>query len=148
MIPRIRICPPLRLPSQAYYVIKEIGFTIENGQPNLVKVTDLSGIQLGIGLATESGNLICTENNVITDIEGDQDEIITYDVADKVYLAISRNGGETYGSFWGKDMNFTGNYISRFRYQRCGHANDASIQLRFTGTSRFVVGDGEALIYE
>lgn len=148
VIPRIRICPPLRLPSQAYFIIKEIGFTIENGQPNPVTVTDLSGLQVGTGLATESGNLICTESNIIIDVEGDQNEIITYDVADKVFLAISRNGGETYGSFWGKDMNFTGNYISRFRYQRCGHANDASIQLRFNGTSRFVVGNGECLIYE
>ena len=33
-MPRIRICPPLRLPSQRMFICKSIGFTIENGQPN------------------------------------------------------------------------------------------------------------------
>lgn len=35
-IPRIRICPPLRLPNQRWYVGKSLGFTIENGQPNTI----------------------------------------------------------------------------------------------------------------
>ncbi len=32
---RIRVCPPLRLPDQRYYIAKSLGFTIENGQPNM-----------------------------------------------------------------------------------------------------------------
>lgn len=146
VIPRIRICPPLRLPSQAYFVIKEIGFTIEMGQPNPVTTTEIEGV--GLQLATEAGVLICTEASVIIDAEGEIGLTVITNVADKVYLAISRNGGETYGSFWAKDMNPTGHYINRFRYQRCGHANDASIQLRFTGTSRYTATNGEVLLYE
>ena len=34
-IPRIRITPPLRLPSQAMYIIKSLGFTVESGQLNV-----------------------------------------------------------------------------------------------------------------
>ncbi len=33
-IPRIRICPPIRLPSQNYFIANSLSFTIENGQPN------------------------------------------------------------------------------------------------------------------
>lgn len=43
-IPRIRICPPIRLPNQRPYIIKSIGFTIEQGQdnPDLTMAVDLS----------------------------------------------------------------------------------------------------------
>jgi len=43
-IPRIRITPPLRLPSQAMFIIKSLGFTVESGQPNsdLTQSIDLS----------------------------------------------------------------------------------------------------------
>ena len=34
-IPRIRITPPVRLPSQRYFIAKSLGFTIENGQKNI-----------------------------------------------------------------------------------------------------------------
>ena len=148
VIPRIRICPPLRLPSQAYFIIKEIGFTMEMGQPNPLTITVIDDAEVGIQLATESFKSICTESGIIIDVEGDTNTTTTFDSTNKVYLAISRNGGETYGSFWEKDMNPTGHYINRFRYQRCGHANDASIQLRFTGTSRYVATNGEVIIYE
>src|ERR1019366_1685077 len=35
-MPRIRICPPIRLPSQRMFICKSVGFTIENGQPNTI----------------------------------------------------------------------------------------------------------------
>lgn len=35
-LPRIRVCPPLRLASQRYFICKSLGFTIENGLPNRI----------------------------------------------------------------------------------------------------------------
>lgn len=34
MMPRVRICPPIRLPSQRMFIAKSLGFTIEAGQSN------------------------------------------------------------------------------------------------------------------
>lgn len=148
-IPRIRITPPLRLPDQRYYVAKSLGFTIENGQPNRFRtvttyqnagiVIDTEGL---VNIATEGGTLLTTQG---TEAEANA----TYVTASEtVELAISRNGGETYGTFWGKDMNPTGKFKSRFIFQRLGHANDSTYQLRFTGYGRYVVCDGEVSIYQ
>ncbi len=148
-IPRIRITPPLRLPDQRYYIAKSLGFTVENGQPNRFRtittfqnadiVIDTEG---DINIATEGGTLICTENRVA-------EPNATYVYASEVVsLAISRDGGETFGTFWGKDMNPTGKFKSRFIYQRLGHANDSTYQLRFNGLGRFVVTDGIVEIYQ
>lgn len=43
-LPRIRICLPFRLPTQRMFIIKSIGFTIENGEPNAsnLEAVDLS----------------------------------------------------------------------------------------------------------
>lgn len=148
-IPRIRICPPLRLPSQRYYVAKSLGFTVENGQPNtirIVKTFDSSGDIIStedlFNIACENGDILVTE----------QDNPIPSHVheyaSEQINLAVSRDGGMTFGSFWGKDMNRTGNYKSRFIYQRLGHANDSTYQIRFNGYSRFCATDGICEIYE
>lgn len=146
-IPRIRICPPLRMPNQRYFIIKSIGFTIENGLPNTIrKVNQITNI--GDDLSTEDLIFLTTEDGNLIEIEKDQ-VFVTYEYSsNKVSLAISRNGAQTFGSFWEKDMNHTGGFASRFIWQRLGHANDASIQIRFNGTQRFTATNGEIEIYE
>ena len=148
-IPRIRITPPLRLPDQRYYIAKSLGFTVENGQPNKFRtVTTYQNADVVIdtegatNIATEGGTLICTENRI-------PEPNATYIYASEVVsLAVSRDGGETFGTFWGKDMNPTGKFKSRFIYQRLGHANDSTYQLRFNGYGRFCVTDGLVEIYQ
>jgi hypothetical protein len=148
-IPRIRITPPLRLPTQRYFIIKSLGFTIEQGQPN--KVTNHAIIQADhIQLTTESGNLIGTQDGNIIGTESEENPTVVADFItsdSNVYLAISRNGGQTFSSFLPMPMNPTGKYKSRFIYQRLGQANDATFQLRFVGPDRFVVTDGIVEIY-
>ena len=109
-IPRIRICPPLRLPSQRMFIVKSIGFTLENGEPNLVD---------------SYGN-----------------------VSEAIDMSISRDGGASYGNSWRTPMNVTGKRRSRFIKQRCGQANDLTVQFRFSGYGRFVIFDGVAEIYQ
>ncbi len=68
--------------------------------------------------------------------------------SEAVDLSISKDGGESFGNSWRKEMNPTGHRRSRFRYQRCGQANDLTCQFRFSGFKRFVVVDtGVATLY-
>jgi hypothetical protein len=148
-IPRIRITPPLRLPDQRYFIIKSLGFTIENGQPNIITTVVVPSPQ-GTPIATESGIQIATESGSIIDTEGENlipAAVYTYS-ASSVSLAISRDGGENFGSFWKLDMNATGQRKSRFIYQRLGQANDCTFQLRFNGFGRFICTEGQVEVYK
>lgn len=66
----------------------------------------------------------------------------------EISLAVSRDGGETFGNFYSLQMNPTGQFKSRFIYYRLGVANDSTYQLRFNGVGRFVVTDGEVGIFQ
>ncbi len=149
-IPRIRVVPPLRLPTQRMYILKSVGFTIENGQPNTVTVspgvTEQQGGELStegrIQLATEGAKGLQTEADLVTVIS----EYVTY--SENVDLSISRDGGESFGNSLRLNMNPVGKRRSRFVFQRLGQANDCTIQLRFNGKGRFVVcGEGVAELY-
>ena len=152
-IPRIRITAPFRLPSQRYFIVKSLGFTIEQGQPNQVTYNTVysdtyqaittESNQTGSIITTEDGLYICTEQ------EASQNPVAYYTTTQAaVYLSTSRNGGQTFGSFYPKNMNPTGDYKSRFIFQRLGQANDITFQLRFVGLTRFVVFDGEIEVYQ
>jgi len=146
VIPRIRICPPLRLPDQLYYTITSLGFTVENGQPNRMYNTMLT-LGAGSDITTEDGSLLSTESGVDLITEFSTTSIVGTSLTEEINLAVSRNGGMTFGSFWTKYMNPTGGFKSRFIYQRLGIANDSTFQLRFNGYGRFVVTDGLVDIY-
>lgn len=146
-LPRIRITPPMRLPSQRYYICKSLGFTIENGQPNSL-YNYSTETNDNIALSTESNAMILTENGNIIDTEASAYSFELTQESEQVNLAISRDGGETYGNFVGQYMNQTGNFKSRFIFQRLGIANDITFQIRFNGYGRFVVTEGIAEIYQ
>lgn len=142
-IPRIRICPPFRLPTQRYFIVKSLGFMIENGEPNKETLIPLYSTPL-INVAAEDGTLIAAEDGTIISAEIEQvdysDSVVL--ASNVVYLSISRDGGENYGSSYGKPMNPVGIRKSRFIFQRLGQANDFTAQLRFVGKSRYVVANG------
>ena len=149
-IPRVRITPPFRLPTQRMFIIKSLSFTIEQGQPNQVvthTITDGADTEI----ITELGDFLAAEDGDILATQQDTDPIVLaeYVTSDAyVYLAISRNGAESFNSFWPKPMYPTGKFKNRFIYQRLGQANDATFQLRFVGPGRFVVTDGILEIYQ
>ena len=148
-IPRIRITPPFRLPTQRYFIVKSLGFTIENGEPNPTVDIPLYAVPL-INIAAEDGTLIAAENGNLVSAEvefiDNSDSIVL--ATNVVYLSISRDGGENFGSSLARPMNQTGVRKSRFIYQRLGQANDFTAQLRFVGKSRFVVTDGQLEVYQ
>jgi hypothetical protein len=148
-IPRIRITPPIRIPSQRYFIIKSLGFTIENGQPNNIKKFFFYAGQ-PIILGTEDYNEIATENFIAIGLDQKyQTGVTEVDVASEaVDLSISRDGGENFGNQLRLNMNPTGNRKSRFIYQRLGIANDSTVMLQFWGFGRFVVFDGVVEVYQ
>lgn len=148
-IPRIRVTPPGRLPNQRMFIIKSIGFTIENGQPNTF-TTHTNMIPDGLGISTESLMAITTENGLTLATEDETTSDTSYVLSSEaVDLSISRDGGESFGNSWRLNMNPTGRRKSRFIWQRAGQANDVTCQFRFNGFGRFVVvDDGQMEIYQ
>lgn len=143
-MPRIRICPPLRLPSQRMFICKSVGFTIENGQPNAISKTIYSTpiqftTQDGNFLITQDGNNLVSENPVIDNVVELSSECID--------LRVSRDGGETFSSAMRYNMNPTGNRKSRLIFQRLGQQNDLTIQIQFIGFGRFIAFDGVCEVY-
>ena len=147
-IPRIRVTPPIRLPSQRMFIVKSLGFTIENGQPN--SFTNLNTYaNNGAEIATEGLISITTEGATILVVEDASVLMNDYVLASEaVDLSTSRDGGESFGNSWRLNMNAIGRRKSRFIWQRCGQANDLTCQFRFSGFGRFVVADdGLAELY-
>lgn len=148
-LPRIRVCPPLRLASQRYFIAKSLGFTIENGQPNAITTVVAQPGNNGDSIATEDLVDIVTEDGLILSTETDLSITYTYEVrSEAVDLSVSRDGGESFGSSWRLEMNKVGKRKSRFIFQRLGIVNDATFQLRFSGFGRFVCTDGIVEVFQ
>ena len=144
IIPRIRVCPPVRLPSQRYYINQSLGFTIENGLPNTVTVDSIPNFSGNDNyFVTQDGDfLVYQDGNFMVG----QDEIDYVNYSSAVDLSISRDGGQSFGNAVRLPMNPTGQFRSRFIYQRLGIANDSSYQLKFFGYQRFVLTNGEITV--
>lgn len=148
-LPRLRICPPVRLASQRNFIIKSLGFTVENGDYNRITTVSYTPDQDGDELSTEDLVMISTEDNNILDTESNYSAGVTYDVrSEAVDLSISRDGGATFGSSMRLEMNAVGRRKSRFIFQRLGIANDATFQIRFSGWGRFLATQGIVEVYE
>lgn len=167
-IPRIRICRNIRLPDASRFSVNNLTFTLEQGDQIDSPIDD--------DLLTESGLVLMTEDELplqiieaaeqiielplLTETEDillteAGDEIFATEIEDfvltipqKVALSISKDGGETFGSSWDKQLNPTGKRKNRLIYWNLGAANDFVPQFRFWGLSRFVATDGIANIYQ
>jgi hypothetical protein len=59
--------------------------------------------------------------------------------ARRIDLAMSKNGGASFGNINGKNIKALPNRVNRLRFQKLGSANDTVFQFRFWGKFRFVV---------
>jgi hypothetical protein len=53
-LPRVRITPPMRLSSQRMFIIKSLGFTIENGQDNPT-INDIANENVALSISRDGG---------------------------------------------------------------------------------------------
>lgn len=166
-IPRFRTCKDIRLPSQEYFVLNDVGFTIESGETNYQRQ------QIGdINLITQDGQLIITQGNSVFFVTQDNNFIqsqnglyLTFQQTDttdfsflidqnqevayftpRVDLSISRDGGATFGSDMPYVLPGIGQRKNRLMWWQCGAGNDLVLQFKFWGLGRFVVTDGLANI--
>lgn len=147
-MPRLRVTPPVRLPSQRFFIVNTLGFTVENGQPNDIDIIS-HYTNSGPTLATENLLDLTTEDGVLLTVEGPDILSNVYTLASEaIDLSVSRDGGESFGNSIRRDMNPVGKRKSRFIFQRLGRANDVTFQIRFIGYGRFVALDGVLEIYQ
>lgn len=167
-IPRIRVCRNVRMPDASRFAINNLTFTLEQGtQDNVFQGQDLL-TEAGADIFTEAGDPIQTTVGPTIIIEKPlQDEtgadLLCEDGTDllatipsdapvpvpqTVALSVSKNGGESFGTYWRKDLNSRGNFPNRLIFWNLGAANDFVPQLRFYGLSRFVATDGILSVYQ
>lgn len=159
-IPRIRITPSFRFTDASYFVINNITFPIEMGTDADYK-TDQPFI-----LTLENGNYLVTEDMVLnsTDVTLDDFNNVVlgegqgryflvnnpgnpYEYVPKVDLALSIDGGQSFGSFVTNKLNPIGKSKNRFVWWRNGVANEVILMFRFSGLGRWVCTNGEMVIY-
>lgn len=164
-VPRSRITENIRLPSQDYFVINDIGFIIETGESDYIYQN-----QGPIYLLTEDGNFIITEdiasepflifensnfwetenglNLIIGEVVNfnesnmlisDNDSLVL--VTPRVDLSVSYDGGATFGSNFPYQLPHIGKRRNKLIWWNLGMANDAVFQFNFWNTGP-VVADG------
>ena len=167
-IPRIRECVNVRKPSQDYFIINDVGFTIETGE------TDYQFQNHGpIFLTTQDGNRLVTEPTTLTFLQTQDGKFIEYQngglmlsqqasegesnllisqqddivpVTPRVDMSISYDGGAIFNNVFPYELNPIGKRKNRLLWWQLGIANDVVFQFRFWGLGRFVVTDGEVNI--
>ncbi len=171
-IPRIRTCANIRLPTQEYRIINDIGFTIESGETDyqqqslgeIILITQAGDplITQGgfIGLVTQDGNFLESQDGsgiFVTQQSdlGTASLLIAQQEGNTGYsnlslphvdLSISTDGGASFGNEWAYYLPPVGHRKNRLMWWQCGIANDFVPQFKFWGMGRFVATDGLANI--
>lgn len=167
-IPRFRSCKNIRLPTQEYHIINDIGFTIESGETNYQQ-QDLGGDALWITqddkfvITQGSPNFFVTQDDIPIETQDDfnlvlqNPDINGFDFlifnqkqntgfgplsCPRVDLSISYDGGATFGHDFAYNLNPIGLRKNKLVWWQCGIANDAVCLFKFWGMGRFVATDG------
>jgi len=167
-IPRIRICKNIRLPSQDYFILNDVGFTIETGETQYqyqnrgpIYLITQDGNQLVTEsnsfdfLVTQSGDYLVTQdgNNLTTELiaESESFNLIAQKndiipTTPRVDMSVSYDGGESFSSDFPYNLNPIGKRRNRLMWWQGGLVNDAVVQFKFWGIGRIVAIDGVANI--
>lgn len=137
IIPRIRICKNVRLPSQDYFIANDIGFTIESGETKYNQQSTGT-----IYLIAQNGNLIIAQdgNQIIAQQDGNTG--MGAASLPQVLLSISTDGGASFGNEWAYVLPAIGYRKNRLMWWKLGLANDFVPQFRFVSIGRCVATDG------
>lgn len=173
-IPRIRTCKNIRQASQDYFIVNDVGFTIESGETNWQQQT-LGPINLitqqqiqpapGVyNLITQDGNLLVTQSgNTLTTVYQQQQPETSYLVTQNgnylianqqnilystpaVDLSISWDGGASFGPEWRYELPPIGQRRNRLMWWPRGMSNDVICQFKFWGLGRVVCTNGTVTV--
>ncbi len=163
-IPRIRTCQQIRIPTQDYFILNDVGFTIESGETNYLTQNggpiyldtmdgfDLVTMGTTLYLTTMDDDDLVTMDNVELiatqedDSEGDflvatQDEILQ--LTPRVDMSISYDGGATFGNQVPYDLFPIGKRINKLQWWQLGMTNNAVFQFKFWNMGRVIIMNGE-----
>lgn len=164
-IPRIRSCANIRNPEQDYFIINDIGFTIETGETNYQQQN------LGpIYLITQDGQTLVTQGTVtgyletqdgmqLVDQTGLNDFVTNQTFPDDIFnliaqqpdyvyttprvdLSLSYDGGASFGNDQPYVLNPIGLRKNRLNWWQGGMSNDIVPMFKMWGMGRFVITDG------
>jgi hypothetical protein len=138
-IPRLRICKNIRHANQGYFIVNDIGFTIESGETNSQQ--QITG---SIGLTTQDGNTLVTQSGNALIYQ----QLGFYLTTPGVDLSLSYDGGASFGNQWRYDLPSIGQRRNRLIWWQCGISNDIVPQFFFWGLGRFVITDGVCHVRE
>jgi hypothetical protein len=139
IIPRIRICHNIRLPSQEPSILNDLGFTIESGEtPYYQQPDSITPIPFYL-LSNEPFFLLSNEQFNLLDTEEDYSQ-----ETPQVFLSMSYDGGANFGNEWSYQLPGVGYRRNICRWFQCGWGNDLVAQFRFQSIGRFIVTDGVA----
>ncbi|GKS62453.1 hypothetical protein YTPLAS21_19110 [Candidatus Nitrosocosmicus sp.] len=65
----------------------------------------------------------------------------------RIDIAMTKNGGQSFGTFVNKDLNPSGHYKNTIEQYNLGYANEVAFLFRFLGKQRFVVGNAVLELY-
>ncbi len=137
IIPRLRICKNIRLPSQEYFIANDFGFTIESGETNYY-VQDISGSGDQFALLNGGNFLLLNGQNFI--LLSDEEPIAQQTPI--VYMSLSYDGGASFGNRWGYQLPAIGQRRNRLMWWQGGITNDCVAMFEFVGIGRFLCTDG------
>jgi hypothetical protein len=69
------------------------------------------------------------------------------DEPQRIDLSLSRDGGASFGSYVGTNLNSLGHRQNKYEMHRLGRANELTCQFRFWGKDRFLAQNGVMRIY-
>jgi len=135
-IPRMRVCNTMRQTDASPFIANSLAFTIDQGNDTYFPGSII------YNLSTEDGRILTTEapygyvGHQLT-TEQDVDPYVP-----RIDMSISKDGGNTFGSFTSVDMYSVGNRLNRVTFWKLGRVNDLVVQFRFWSKSSVTVSNG------
>lgn len=137
IIPRIRICKNIRLPTQDYFIANDFGFTIESGETNYYQQFTSSSGDLFSLLNGQPFVLLNGQNFLLT---SDSESFLQSTPV--VYMSLSYDGGASFGNRWAYQLPAIGQRRNRLMWWQGGITNDCVAMFEFEGMGRFLSTDG------
>lgn len=152
---RIRICPPVRMPTSAPFKVNQLCFTIEMGCDSIEAIQDCL-----IYMITEDEIRIFSENEIpnnnpqpneppfwpdyrqLVPEDAGQEDCVGRPYQGRIDLAISKDGAETFSNYVPRYMNPVGKRKNILRWNKMGRVNDFTAKIRFWTLGRVVAADG------
>ena len=135
-IPRMRICNQMELADTQRFIANSLTFAIEQGVD-----VNYPGSELYY-ITTESGLVLSLEQPYGYVAPFISTEQVVNPYVPRVDMCVSRDGGETFGSFVGYPLNPLGVRKNRVVFYRLGQVNSLAFQFRFWSLDRVTVSNG------